>query len=144
METSTIDRRGAARTASFGIAGLVLMCLLYVMMAAAPVTKASAEAFCANVNLAPYGSYGDRCYAWEWEAHQRLALVGVTTHERAGCATSAAGSGYDLKEPWACFGKETSGYQYVNVTNEYRRGVIRNNNLTYSGLFTGFVTCCWS
>jgi hypothetical protein len=145
METPTMNRRRSAKAASLTLAGLAVMCLLCVATVATPVSKASGtDIFCKGVTLPPYGTYGDHCYAWEWEAQPLLAVVGITTFSRAGCVTSAAGSGYDLKESWYCVGKESTGSRYVSKTTESRRGVIRNNNLTYSGTFTGFVSCCWS
>jgi hypothetical protein len=129
---------------TLGLASLVAMCLVYVAMIAAPISKASAGEFCSGVTLAPYGAYGDRCYAWEWEAHAHLAVVTIQTHERAGCVTTAAGNSYDLKESWLCAAKESVIMRYVTNTSEPRRGVIRNNNLSYSGVFTGTQTCCWN
>jgi hypothetical protein len=144
METPTVNSPLVARRVSLAIAGLLLALVMYCGMAAATAPKASATGFCVNATLAPYGAYGDRCYAWEWEAHPKLAIVGIATNERAGCATSAAGNSYDLKEPWFCAGNYAFVSRYVDKTTEPRRGVIRNNNLSFSARFSGSMTCCWS
>lgn len=143
METPPSVSRGFAKSMSFGLMGLLATCLLFVAMSAAPVSRASADNFCSSVTLPPYGTYGDHCYAWEWEAHQWLAIVGIGTTNRAGCVTSAAGSGYALKESWYCIGNYSFGQKYVTPIAESRRGVIRNNNLNYSGTFSGSQACCW-
>jgi hypothetical protein len=118
----------------------VLVVLVYGLLALGRASNASADEFCRNVTLTPYA----KCYAWEWEAHPRLAIVGVDTNERAGCVTTAAQYSGDLKESWYCVGSNNFGWKYVTTTNEPRRGVIRSNNLSYSGRYTGTYTCCWS
>jgi len=142
MEALTMRSGSFGRRASIGLAGLVVAIVMYGGAAFGNVPQASAEPFCANVTLQPYGHYGDRCFAWVWEAHPYLAIVGIETNERAGCVTSAAGE-YDLKESWYCISNNNFGEKYVQNTSEPRRGVIRNNNLTYSGRFSGGQLCCW-
>lgn len=131
---------------SLGVAGFVLAILMYVGMVSGPVSGASAsgKAFCSNVNLPPYGSYGDRCYAWEWEAEPLLIFVGISTQERAGCVSYAPANSYDIKDSWYCISKENYGYRIVTRNPAPTRGVIRNNNLSYSGRFTGQMTCCYA
>jgi hypothetical protein len=143
MEALTMRSGGFGKRVSLGLAGLVVAIVMYAGMSFGSVAHASAEGFCDGVTLAPYGNYGDRCYAWVWEAHPYLAIVSMETRERAGCMTSAAGEGYELRESWYCIGNYGSGFKYVNSTPEPRRGVIRNNNLNYSGKFYGAYTCCW-
>jgi hypothetical protein len=126
-----------------GLAGLLLAILMYGGMAVATAPKASATNFCEEVTLAPYGSYGDRCYAWPWESG-RMWQVGVLTRERAGCVTTAAANSGDLLEPWLCVGKESQIVRWIANDGRVRRGVIRNNNSTYSGRFTAFYSCCLS
>jgi hypothetical protein len=137
-------RLALGRKAALAAAGLTASLFLYLGMMTAPVSRASAvEAFCENVNLPAYGQYGDHCYAWVWEAHPYLLYVAIQTKERAGCVTYAGGSGYDLKDSWQCIGNYSYGYRYTRRSAEALRGVIRNNNLTYSGHFTGSQSCCW-
>jgi hypothetical protein len=143
MEALTMNGRALGKHLSLGLAGLITAILLYAGAVVGPIADAAAEPFCQAVTLAPYGQYGDRCYAWEWEAHPYLAIVSIQTDERAGCVTSADLSG-NLKESWYCIGNGSSGWKYVNYTSEPRRGVIRNNNLNYSGRFWGAYTCCWN
>lgn len=143
MQQIAISNGTLGRRASLGAMALLATMLIYAGSLTGPVAGASADTFCPNVTLAPYGHYGDRCYAWEWEGHPYLAVVTIETNERAGCVTSASTISYDLKESWYCIGNGSYGMKYVSRTSESRRGVIRNNNLTYSGRFLGTYTCCW-
>jgi hypothetical protein len=143
METPTIDR--PIQNRHLVLVALVLLStfLMYLGLMSGPVPGASAGNFCTEVNLTPYGHYGDRCYAWEWEAELGLAIVGVQTFERAGCVTYAAPNSYDLQDSWYCIAKNTAGWRGVRDDNQSHRGVIRNNNLTYSARFSGFQQCCY-
>ncbi len=139
MEAQPMEGRGFGKAMTLGLAGLVAVCLIYVAMMSGPLSKASADSspFCTNVSLAPYGSYGDRCYAWEWEARPYMVWVEIWTQERSGCVTTAAKTTGDLKESWYCVGSNSGGRLWTKYTSEYRRAVMRNNNLSYSGKFTG-------
>lgn len=143
MEISTIDGSSLSRRVALLAAGIAAAVLMYVGILSGSVPQASAAAFCSPVTLAPYGSYGDRCYAWEWEAMYRLLSVSMATNERAGCVTYAAPNTYDLQDSWLCAGKYSSATKYVRDDEQTHRGVIRNNNLTYAGKFSGAQNCCW-
>lgn len=142
METLSTQQPSLIKRA--GLAGLCLFaaCLLYGGIAGATATPAEATNFCANVTLAPYGAYGDRCYAWPWESG-KLIEVGILTSERSGCVTFSAQNSGDLLDSWSCAAKASGIYKYASNDGTIRRGVIRNNNLSYSGHFDGFYGCCY-
>lgn len=146
METPTIDRRKPSRAISMGMAAMLLAALLYVFAMGGPASKASAnlqENFCTGVTLSPYGSYGDRCYAWVWQARVKLVSVTIMTYERAGCASYSGPDGYTIQDSWFCIGNYSQALRYVKNDGEAHRGVIRNNNLTYSGKFNAGQLCCY-
>lgn len=106
-------------------------------------SKASATTqynFCQDVTLAPYGQYGDRCHAW---GGGYLAHVALVTYERAGCSSVTDGHG-NLIQSWSCFPKGSApGAHHIYWGNDgtYRKAVIRNNNTSFSGKFTGNYLC---
>ncbi len=118
-----------------------LVATLAMCFAAAP-PKASAQThynFC-QVTLAPYGQYGDQCMAW---GGGYLLNATITTYERAGCLTVANGQG-NLIQSWTCFPKSGGAGAYImSWSNDgtYRKPVIRNNNLSFSGKFAGSYDC---
>jgi len=117
-----------------------IVAIYAVVATQAPAVAHAGEGFCDGVTLAPYGQWGDRCYAWEWQAHSELVWVTVRDFQRSGCADYAPQYSGELKSSWACFAKETWGYKWVSpVTTTPYRGVIRNNNLSYNGTFDGEV-----
>lgn len=65
----------------------------------------------------------------------------MTTHERAGCVDIANGSN-ELLESWHCVGK-WSAYEIIGIPDDgvNRKGVIRNNNLSFTGWFIGSEFC---
>jgi hypothetical protein len=143
METATFNHGTLRRRASLGVTALFAAIALFSASSLASVAEAdSNEPFCTNVTLPPYGSYGDHCYAWTWEAKRYINVI-INTQERAGCASYAAASGYDLQDSWVCFGKYTYGYRLVRNDGLLHRGVIRNNNLSFSGKFSGGQVCCF-
>lgn len=143
MQALMTSRRSLGTRASLALAGLLMAILMYAGMAAVTVSKASAAPFCSAVNLAPYGSYGDRCFAWVWEA-DNYVTVAVITHERAGCVTYADANTYDLQGSWVCAGNYWEAYKVLRDDGRNYRGVIRNNNLNNPGRFDGFQNCCWN
>jgi hypothetical protein len=147
MQTPTINRRTPSQVIRTGAAAVLLATLLYVSAMGGAAPKASAglqENFCTEVTLPPYGSYGDHCYAWVWQAQPRLINVNIMTYERAGCVSYAGPSGYTVQDSWYCIGNYSQGLRYVKNDGQSHRGVIRNNNLSYSGRFNAGQTCCWS
>jgi hypothetical protein len=104
--------------------------------AAAAPSAFAAENFCATT-LQPYGHSGDRC----WGASRQLRGVGMTTFERAGCVDIANGSN-ELLRSWQCTGansiSEIVGIQQDGVN---RKGVIRNNNLSFAGSEFCYIGC---
>lgn len=114
-----------------------------------PWTVTSAEAtppggnntFCSNVWLQPFGQNGDRCDAGN-QNWGRIMSVTIGTKERAGCVNYHGWYG-EYYRSWACFGNYTEGIIYINPndTGSYI-GIIRNNNLSYGGRFSGTFYCC--
>jgi len=112
---------------------------IFAAAKAPPASATTAYNFC-NVTLAPYGQSGDRCYAW---GGGYLYGVDLVTYERSGCSTVSDGSG-NLIQSWTCFPKGSSPAAYeLHWVNDgvYRKPVIRNNNLSYSGHFAGAYGC---
>jgi len=146
MGTPTIDRRQSRGAISRGMAAVLLAALLYLLAMGGPASKASAgveENFCTEVTLSPYGHYGDHCYAWVWQAHVRLLSVKMMTYERAGCVSYAGPEGYTVQDSWVCIGNYSQTLRYVRNDGASHRGVIRNNNLSYSGRFNAGQICCY-
>jgi hypothetical protein len=102
-------------------------------------SDAKATGFCVNANLAPYGQAGDKCFG---PGEYKLAIVLVQTFERAGCVTYASPSNA-LEDSWFCIGNNATGQKYVRNDSQTHKGVIRNNNLSFWGKFSGNQTCCW-
>lgn len=121
--------------------GLLLLLLLAsactVFFASASTAKA--ENYC-HVYLQPYGQGGDRCYSYSRYIHG----VTMATYERAGCLSVANGSN-QLLMSWQCAAAGSIPAAAVtlwfNDDGIRRKGVIRNNNLSYKGYFSGNVTC---
>jgi hypothetical protein len=119
------------------IAALLVAVAMCAAAASGPVTQAKAANFCEYVSLGPYGGGQDRCYAWPWESGA-LAFVGVNTFERAGCISYAPANSGTILASWFCVGNNSEGHRFLPQDGQIRRGVIRNNNLSYSGRFTGW------
>lgn len=98
----------------------------------------AAENFC-GVTLQPYGQSGDRCYG----ASHHIYGVNLVTYERAGCVDIANGSN-ELLQSWQCVGA-SSGYEIQGIPNDgvNRKGVVRNNNLSFTGFFNA-AEFCWT
>ncbi len=80
------------------------------------------------------GNY--RCDAPDSASGVGLSYVFINTYERAGCL-DYADVWHNLINSWSCFPKGTTlGGYYVRRDGGWYRGVIRNNNLTYSGQFS--------
>jgi hypothetical protein len=99
------------------------------------------ENFCTNVWLNPYGSGGDRCWA---TGRTNLIAAAVATHERAGCVDIANGAN-ELMFAWLCgpAGSSPAAAAIIwDFAHEgvFRKGVIRNNNLSFGGHFDGVQT----
>lgn len=125
------------------LAVLFAVCLSAVtLFSAANASPASAGLFCNYVWLAPYGQGGDRCWG---PAQRALNWASVRTYERAGCV-NIADVNNNLTQSWACGGAGSApGYAAaVGIPiypNSYYKGVIRNNNLSFGGRFTGEMSC---
>jgi len=124
---------------AFGAAILVI-CLTF-LLSSAPSASA-VEVFCGESWLAPYGQGGDRCWG---PATNGLDFAAVVTHERAGCVDIADGSN-NLQHSWVCgAAKSAPGLAAeVGVAGGlvvYYKGVIRNNNESFSALFAGREKC---
>jgi hypothetical protein len=124
------------------VGGVVLVLFLGLWMTKGPVQQASAQEFCSNVWLQPFGQNGDRCSAGK-ENWGHIIQVFVTTNKRAGCANYHGWYGEYYKS-WWCVTKYESGYIRVPQDGGSYIGVIRNNNLSYGGNFSGKFTCCYA
>jgi hypothetical protein len=133
---------GPAATAKHGMLLLAALIAAMAMYFAAQPSPASAQNnFCEGAFLAPYGQGGDRC----WGPVHHLFGVGVVTGERAGCVDIADGSN-NLLRSWNCGPANSVPGEAANMfwgSNDgvNRKGVIRNNNTSYSGYFYGIESC---
>jgi hypothetical protein len=136
-------RRRIAGAATSLFAALAIL----LAVAAGPAPKAAAEPangysyFCTNVLLAPFGQSGDTCFAGR-DLWGHLIESAIWTQGRAGCV-NYAGYYYELYTSWKCVGSNSSvGISPPRDGGSYQ-GVIRNNNLSYSGRFSGREWCCY-
>jgi hypothetical protein len=122
----------------------LLGAVLALAVAYFAVTASSAlagENFCSKAYLQPYGHSGDRCWG---PGHFGLIGASVSTYERAGCVDIANGSN-ELMFSWVCGSAGTAPNAAANIFDIYhegifRKGVIRNNNLSFAAYFNGFQT----
>lgn len=122
--------------------------VLSLGMAKGPIGLAQADVapgnydFCTKVTLQPLGKSGDRCGAGH-AGWGHLLSVNIHTYERAGCVNYVGYYG-ELYRSWTCVPNNT--YSYIVVPNDggSYSGIIRNNNLSYSGKFSGVYSCCWT
>jgi hypothetical protein len=124
----------------------VMVAMLTVLGAALLLSmsaqKAAASNFCTNVWLSPYGQGGDRCWG---PSAQGLNFASVSTFTRAGCVSIADGSN-NLLTSWVCGAAGSApGYAAAAYYNsnylQYRKAVIRNNNTSNGGQFSGGYNC---
>lgn len=128
--------KSAGHRTKLVLAALTAFIALY---AAVAVPKASATVqFCDHVTLQPYGKSGDRC----WGPGNLLLNASVSTFERAGCVDFANNENV-LLQSWVCgpSGSQPAAYIYAVNDGVRRKGVIRNNNLSSSGVFIGDEVC---
>jgi len=135
-----------ARHAAPGARSLVIALVLAVLALGAwttkgPVQQASATNFCTEWTLQPFGHNGDRCDAGpgSWG---RLMTATVQTFQRAGCVNYHGWYG-EYYRSWACFPNNSNGYMVIAHDGGSYIPIIRNNNLSYSGKFSGAYQCCW-
>jgi hypothetical protein len=138
---------GPSRRAGTLLASVVAAIALLVAIAAGPTPKADAAPqpgnnyFCQMQWLSPFGKSGDRCFAGR-DLWGHNISIWVTTYQRAGCV-NYAGYYYELYANWNC----TGSYSETGITLPWDggsyQGVIRNNNLNYSGNFSGRSYCCY-
>jgi hypothetical protein len=131
--------RTAGAAARKGLLLLLLFaagCTFYLGSAS---TARAGENYC-GVYLQPYGQNGDRCYSLGRYIH----TVSMVTYERAGCL-SLANSSNQLLTSWQCAAAGSAPaaatYFALNDDGVRRKGVIRNNNLSYKGYFAGALNC---
>jgi hypothetical protein len=107
-----------------------------MVMYFSPPKAAAAENFC-GVTLQPYGQAGDRC----WGASHHIYGVNMLTHERAGCVDIANGSN-ELLQAWQCVSSSNVS-EITGIPNDgvNRKGVVRNNNLSFTGFFNATEFC---
>jgi hypothetical protein len=123
------------------LAGIIFAMFLGLWITNGPVQQASATNFCSNVWLQPFGSNGDRCDAGQ-ESWGHLIVVGLRTYERAGCMNYHGWYG-EYYRSWACIGNYAEGSIWGPKDGGSYIPIIRNNNQSYSGKFSGTYTCCW-
>lgn len=126
-----VDGRGG-RSLRLGV-GAVIAMLCCVWLISSHVSKAEATdiGFCQNAWLQPYGQGGDRCTAPQGG---NIWLVYVITQARAGCET-IQNNGVLLNN-WTCGGAYSSVGSYQDWS-KWSHGIIRNNNLSFGGYFSG-------
>lgn len=136
MQYSAHTAGAAARKGLLLLLLLASACTIYLGSAS---TAKATEGFC-GVTLQPYGQSGDRCYSLGRYVH----VTHMVTHDRAGCL-SVANSSNQLLMSWYCAAAGSSpaiaNYLVFNDDGIRRKGVIRNNNLSYKGYFQGGVSC---
>jgi hypothetical protein len=131
-----------ARTKRFLIA-VVAAAAMSFAMASGPVSTADAAytgTFCTNVWLQPYGQSGDRCWMGVGYANH-YSSFNIRTESRAGCVATAGYYGEQINS-WVCasaYGWALNGVP--NPTAGFYRGLIRNNNLSNPGSFSGGAYC---
>ena len=128
------------------VAAALVTLVMSLGLAKGPVEKANAlplgnHAFCSDWWLQPFGRSGDRCAAGHnhWG---RIMSVTIRTYTRAGCVNYEGWYG-ELYQSWNCYGNETYGSIYVPNDGGSYDGIIRNNNLSYTGKFGGAYSCCY-
>lgn len=120
---------------------LMAVASLLALSVAAPKAEAGGN-FCTSVNLAPYGQGGDRCWG---PLKQWLNYAQVVTYQRAGCV-DVADANNNLLASWVCGAAGSAPATAANMWYQqnlagYRKAVIRNNNLSYWGTFSGGYNC---
>jgi hypothetical protein len=118
---------GAVRTRA-AVVGAALLLMAALAATTAPVAHAANENFCEGT-LQPYGHSGDRC----WGTTQLIYDVNLVTYERSGCVDVANGNN-ELLQSWTCISSANSTSLLMEPSIR-RKGVVRNNNLTYTGRF---------
>jgi hypothetical protein len=126
-----------------GYGALLLAALLAAALAyfaVAPSPASAAVNICTNVTLQPFGHAGDRCFG----PMNNLFNSSVITFERAGCVSVANGSNEIIME-WRCGAAGSSpgaaALIFPPLDGVNRKGVIRNNNLSFTGRFQGAELC---
>lgn len=123
------------------LGGAILAICLMFILSSAPSASA-VEVFCGESTLKPYGQGGDRCFG---PATSGLDFAAVVTHERSGCVDFSDTSN-NLKASWVCgAAKSAPGLAaeigWSGAPGVYFKGVIRNNNESFSALFAGREKC---
>jgi hypothetical protein len=119
------------------LSGVFVAILLGLWTISGPISHANAAATICTEVLQPFGHPGDRC----WGPSRDLRGAGMNTYERAGCLVIANGQN-ELLESWHCTGSK-SKIEIIGIPNDgmNRKGIMRNNNLTYAAYFAGSEYC---
>jgi hypothetical protein len=137
MYALPLDRWEAAKRL---VALLAVVGALFTIYAQANPPKAAAQdhyEFCYGT-LAPYGQYGDRCYAWGggW-----LRGINLQVFEHSGCVSTANAAG-DILQSWSCTPSGYTKKELIWPPNEtWKKAVIRNNTTGSSSYFTAGYYC---
>jgi len=142
MIISASSSTGAKRRSLLSaICVLVASTALFSSLAAGSPTPAKAEkyatGFCGGwLDPAWTGNY--RCDAPDNVSGYNRVYVAVRAFERSGCV-DYADVWHNLITSWVCTPKETEAIISVRKDGGCYRGVIRNNNLSYKGQFSGSI-----
>jgi hypothetical protein len=118
---------------------LAVSAVMLCTMSAGSASSASAAGgtFC-NGWLDPAWTGNYRCDSPDNVSGYGLRYVFVNTVTRAGCV-DYADVWHNLIDSWVCTGKNSQVRIDVRQDGGWYRGTIRNNNLTYSGAFSGII-----
>jgi hypothetical protein len=129
---------------SLGKRGMVLLAVLaatvvmVLAVVAGPVSSANAETFCGGVTLGPNG----QCHLPHAQAQDIFAISSYSP-DRANCVALLGYYGEQV-DSWVCAPKESSPWYVMAPWRPfgYYRAAVKNNNLSQSGQFNGYVYCC--
>lgn len=138
MSEATMQRSLGTYKRLLLVLGAAMAAISMYIAAAAPSALA-AESFCTRAYLQPFGHNGDRCWA---PGHTNLFGAAIETYERAGCVDIANGSN-QLMFSWVCGAANSFPAPAAEIFDIYhegvfRKGVIRNNNLSFAAYFNGY------
>jgi len=142
MTFSVSSSTGVTRRSMLFLASvLVSATALFGSLAVGSPTNAKAEmlatSFCGGyLDPAWTGIY--RCDAPDNLSGYNRRYVGIDAFERSGCV-NYADVWHNLITSWVCTGKYSETVIGVRKDGGWYRGVIRNNNLSYKGMFVGSI-----
>jgi hypothetical protein len=147
VPASPLNQGSLWRRSSYAALLLPLIMLIATMAFSAPKASAVTDLYYAHfcpeqgswmwLDPAWTGIY--RCDGADSVSGYNRDEIMLTTYERAGCV-DYADVWHNLITSWVCFPKETPyGTIIARKDGGWYRGVIRNNNLSYSARFAGII-----